>query len=332
MLQFNSTPRLRNVNRNSGRTLLEMMVALTIGMIILLFIGGIYMSSRQTFRIGNAISTMEDGASIVVGMLGENIRQAGYGEIVGSTLLGDPADNLVFQGRAVFGCTSGPFTAAVADPTGCAAGGSANFDALQIGMQGDTVVAAAQSFIPDCAGRQPAATAISVALPREGPLTYPQVRNAYYVNNIRANGIGSLMCQGSGGGAEAVLLEDVQQFKVFFGFDDLLYAGAPYPGANPTQAPSASPRSLHTAAEINAMPGTDPWASVVSVTVCVVLVSRPEEGSVASSSTGAYMPCPSTSAQATTQMARILTNDGLVRRTAQQTFSIRLRTEANPYR
>lgn len=319
--------------RNAGRTLLEMMVALTIGLVILLFIGGIYLSSRQTFRIGNAVSNMEDGASIVVGMLGENIRQAGYGEIVGSTLLGNPADNLVFQGRAVFGCTGGPFTAAVADPTTCAAGGSANFDALQIGMQGDTVVAAAQSFIPDCAGRLPAATNITVALPRAGPVTYPNVRNAYYVNNIRANGIGSLMCQGSGGGAEAVLLEDVQQFKVFFGFDDLLWAGPPYPGATPTVAPSASPRSFHTATEINAMAGVgDPWQSVVSVMVCVVLVSRPEEGAVASSSTGSYMPCPLTSAQATTQMARVLTNDGLVRRTAQQTFSIRIRTEANPFR
>jgi type IV pilus assembly protein PilW len=317
----------------AGRTLLEMMVALTLGLLILLFIGGIYLSSRQTFRIGNAVSYMEDGASIVVNMLGENIRQAGYGEIVGSTLLGDPTDNLVFQGRAVFGCAGGAFTIALDDPTQCAAGGSANFDALQIGMQGDTVVAAAQSFIPDCTGRVPLGANITVALPRQGPVTYPLVRNAYYVDNIRANGVGSLMCQGSGGGDPSVMLEDVQQFKVFYGFDDLLFAGAPYPGANPTQVPSPSARSIHTATEISAMAGAaDPWQSVVSVMVCVVLVSRPEEGSVASSSSGSYMPCPGTSAQASTQMARVLTSDGLVRRTAKQTFSIRARTEANPYR
>lgn len=89
-----------------GLTLVELMIALTIGLVLLLVIGSVYLSSRQAFRVQEDNARIQEGGRFALEIIGRSLKQAGYADIPFTGL------KVAFTGTAING-TNG--AAGVAD-------------------------------------------------------------------------------------------------------------------------------------------------------------------------------------------------------------------------
>ncbi len=338
-----------------GRTLVELLVSMAIGLVIAAFVAGIYLSSAQTARIANQAATIEDSGRTVMTLIGNSLRQAGYGEIVGTTVVADGNSaqlnrvaTLFDEERHLVGCSNGAAGtnarldgnwADVADPgiaINCATSGGGAManpvsgnDAVMVRYQGDTVRAAPQGVLNDCVGVAAPLTPFSTTSISAGHsvTSRPIVQNMYFVDG------GALRCNGNGSGAAGrteELISNVEQFKVYYGYDDVR-AGGTYESGGKLLQPTV--RSIRDAAYLSAA-GNASWDSVVAVYVCLVIRSDATERGV-TTSTGAaatYRRCPLGADEVTTTAGPIETpnTDGVLRRTYFQVFNVRARSSFDP--
>lgn len=72
------SPRGRSVRRRSlGLSLVELMIAMTLGLVVLLAVGEVYLSSSRTYRTQEALSRLQESARYALETLGYDIRMAG---------------------------------------------------------------------------------------------------------------------------------------------------------------------------------------------------------------------------------------------------------------
>ena len=64
--------------RQSGLSLMELMIAITIGFVVVAGVGYVYVSSRQTFRTQNSMSTIQENSRFALDTMSYDIRMAGY--------------------------------------------------------------------------------------------------------------------------------------------------------------------------------------------------------------------------------------------------------------
>jgi len=64
--------------KQSGLSLVELMVAVTIGLVLLTGVLQIYLGSKQTYRMQDALSRLQENGRIAIEMLQRDIRPAGY--------------------------------------------------------------------------------------------------------------------------------------------------------------------------------------------------------------------------------------------------------------
>ncbi len=64
--------------RQSGLSLVELMIALTIGFMIVAGVGYVYLGSRQAFRTQDSLSTIQENARYALDIMSQKIRMAGY--------------------------------------------------------------------------------------------------------------------------------------------------------------------------------------------------------------------------------------------------------------
>ncbi|MDR0250112.1 MAG: PilW family protein [Burkholderiales bacterium] len=68
-----------NTSRHqTGFTLVELMVSITIGLFLLAAMGGIYFSSSRIFSATGATTAMDENARAIFDLIGVNVRQAGF--------------------------------------------------------------------------------------------------------------------------------------------------------------------------------------------------------------------------------------------------------------
>jgi type IV pilus assembly protein PilW len=323
-----------------GRTLIELLVAIALGMLILLGVGGLYIASNQSTRAAVGVATSENVGNVALSLIGASIRRAGYGEIAG--FLGAPGGGearlrtLLYQGRSLAGCSNARFVSDTPsnDPFAagnCQAAGPSNPatgvwapDAVGLWFQADNVLGSPQQATQDCVGATPAAVAVPAVYASRAPAIVV-ISNTFYVQGNQ------LMCRGTAGTAQP-LLNGVEDLKVFYGFDDDAFRDI-----GRDMAPVA--RTVRRADWINSQP--DPtvasastlsaWDYVVSVTVCV-LVRTDEQGVSSDGNTVTYRGCPQTADQLLnpTSIATTTANDGRIRRAHLQTFGVRGRARPNP--
>lgn len=65
-------------NFRRGFTLIELMVSMTIGLMILLAVSSVYLSSQQTSRTNNALAYMQDNGRIALELLASHLSHAGF--------------------------------------------------------------------------------------------------------------------------------------------------------------------------------------------------------------------------------------------------------------
>lgn len=75
---YKSFTRQHNPARMQGLTLVELMIAMTLGMLIIVAIGYAYLGTRTSFRQQDALGRMQENARFVFEMLTNDIRLAGF--------------------------------------------------------------------------------------------------------------------------------------------------------------------------------------------------------------------------------------------------------------
>ena len=319
----------------AGASLVELMVGMTLSLIVVAAVAASFLVVSQGARSMTGLADIADTGEVTMMLLGDAIRQAGYAELVGSEVSLGPGDVEVYRTQTLLGdevhlmgCSGARLADDTADRPVCGAAVDADFDTLRVSFQSDTVLSPGQGPVTDCLG---------VAVPR-APLALdhvgrgrvadrPIVRNTYY------GAQGALWCRGNGRAAAATpfaqpqqLAANVEQFKVFYGFDDARYANSVAPDV------AASARSLRDAAFLNALPpDTRPWDFVVTVHVCMVIRSDPDitRGATASAG-GTFRRCPRDAVEAAGLLAEVPAPDRLLRRTVTKVFTVRARATANP--
>ncbi len=329
----------------AGRTLIELVIAIAIGLVIVMGVSALYFSSSGISRTANQISTAEQGGQLALLMIGDSLKLAGYGEIVGSDF--EARDQTLFDGAHVRGCTgrrfvdpipaytyvAGTYTPVPAPDLSCG-GAAVAGDALFVRFQAEPILAVmtpAESdriSIRDCLAQRVDARQLQAIDPAQlgrpgSGRTRRMIVNVFQLDPVN----NTLDCRGNGAAAFQTILNDVEEFRVFYRFDDAAFAAGAAGFTN--AAPLGG--SVRDAAFINGLAGVvDPWNYVVAVNVCLT-VRTTEMGH---STTGGAVPtsrCPATAAEAETGLALTAARtDGRLRRTFSHIFTLRSRATASP--
>ncbi|MGU7773549.1 PilW family protein [Burkholderia sp. MR1-5-21] len=161
-----------------AHTLLEVLVAMSVGLLVLAAVGALYHAQRVAQRRADDGFRMRDAAGTALVLIGQQIQMAGFRSLDSMTPSPWPP---------VFGCASarvrGDDAHAHCEP------GHASTDALLIRYVGDTVSTwpTANGQVSDCLGQ-------GVGVPGERPL----VSNRFDAHVSPSTGEPELYCEGSG--------------------------------------------------------------------------------------------------------------------------------------
>lgn len=241
--------------QQTGLSLVELIVAMVIGLTVVGAALSMYISSGFTSRGSSALSQMTEDASIALSLLRSQVAMAGYGRPIGVNM---STNALVkeYTGEAIFGCTGGPTAETKGSPLNsvtCTNNG-AQPDSITVLYQADvnnTVPTTATPPRPtDCLGNSFAA---------RGGLDIAE--NRYYVDS------NTLVCLGNGNASPQPLVENIQDMKILYGVAD----------ATGAASNGVAERYL-TAQQIagTTVPalGSTLWTRVTSARICIVVRSE----------------------------------------------------------
>jgi type IV pilus assembly protein PilW len=265
---------MKNKYKQSGRSLAEVMIALTIGLAMLAGITSLLVGSKQASRVSDDRSRLDEDGRLALNLLAFHIRMSGYGQLarstfelrdIGFTNLYDENEKIM---EGIEGC-SGGFSNPSSVIKVCILGAPAtNSDALINRYVVDSNNANLSTGVPtDCLG---SAVILSPAV----------VENRFYLVINPGSGRKELYCQGNGQtaagdvsfkNAPQPIAENVEDMKITYGF------GYDYAQEIDTQVVD---RFL-TASQVDAMPDPDPkgkgkgtrWSKVISAEICLVMRS-----------------------------------------------------------
>lgn len=302
----------------SGRTLLELMIALTIGLVILAALGVVYLSTTRTNRQSGDVSRMSEDAAIAFNLLGINLRMAGFSQPRALVLPGGAiidgvkqvAADRHFVGAAVRGCDHGfaDVKKGFYDLTCSAGTGPA---AIALRFEGDRFNTVPIGTTPsDCVNN-----AVTTATPSaiDATLTYALIDSRFVGQIGTTSNTPELLCAGSGGTGTAIFnAEPLTQFvdNVQFSYgvaadresrDVIQYMSASQVDTLPTSA--ANP--------VQMVDGR--WSRVVNIKACIVMRSENRN----QADTGTYIDCDGNPAASA---------DGYARRAFNSVYALRNRS------
>jgi hypothetical protein len=270
--------------------------------------------------------------------MGNAIRQAGYAEIVGRDIntaeqgANSRQQTLLANALHLAGCRNGSFAANQAglDAPVCPTAAGTAFDALMVSYQGGNVVGPNQSGVTDCLGNNPVNRALPAGHVGRNMVASgnrPMVQNFYFVDD------NTLMCRAGTANAQA-LIPNVQEFRIYYGFDNTRYSAASPMAAAPSGAlqiiPSAAQAYVDANflnAEADRLRASD---HVVSVYVCLVVRSTPGMGGLSTGVSTQFLGCPDSAAAVLQALPTRTNTDGGVYKTYTQVFTVRSRATSSP--
>jgi prepilin-type N-terminal cleavage/methylation domain-containing protein len=311
---------ISNRRLQRGRTLIELMVAITVATVIILGISAVYSASTHSARSATQMGSMNEDGALSLHLIGQAIKRSGYGEIIGTDFIAD--NQTLFDFPNVRACKSGTFVDAAAGNFDCTTVPNSP-DSLAVQFQGDSIASAAQRRTRNCVGGNPVATQITNTS-HPGYLTdVPLVVNVYGIS------AGTLACSGNGSPFQA-MAGNVEEFKVYFGYDEqaaddsIVGKAAMAPGASTiVDADFIRVKEASFVGRENSA-----WDFVVSVHLCAVAKTR--EGGTSVQNTGTYEGCPTTASEALGNGPTKTATDRAIRKQYRQVFTIRSQATQSP--
>ena len=292
-----------------GLSLVELMVALTIGLFLLGAVGIIYVNTATTSRSSTLESQMNEDAALALELLQQQIRLTGFSNV-------DASGNRLFPGQAVRGCDGG-FTDNEAGTAfaalACNAAG-AGPDALAVRyeaslLNSQSVTNAGVQFPGNCAHEAIAPwNALAEGAAAATPLALAD--NRYYIAND-VDGTPSLFCQGrtgAGFGNATALIPNIEDMQVQYAVTALPTVGNPIP--HQVAGYVDADHAVLGAPAIN-------WSRVAAIRVCLLARSARAvptgdnpvgtanpDGTTATAGLGTYIDCDGVSRTATDRFVR----------------------------
>ena len=230
----------------SGRSLVEVMISLTIGMVIVIALSAMFMANRQTYRTSDDKSRLDDEGRLALNMMAFHVRMAGYGTLLSTTesyvrennAEGTQTSNVALPAvytnnsdengvsvNAIRGCAGG-FENSSSDVSvlGCNAGSDSDAFLVRYVVDASSANVNADGVPTDCLG---AALKLQPAMPatsrRAASAAYYLVENRFFVQ--MNNGVPELYCQGNGGivlgenlkNPAQPIAENVERMKIVYG-------------------------------------------------------------------------------------------------------------------
>lgn len=168
-----------------GVSLVELMVAITIGLVVVLAVSSLYLGSRGTLRVQDEASRLDDSGRFALESIVRLLRIAGYVNWAGDS------------GAA-------PVRLAVSDPPPVQGADGTRSDSITLRFFGSTSGATADGAILDCLGQ---------SVPRDGN---PATRSE---NVLSVNASGALLCQATGMSSPQPLIDGVERLQFLYGVD-----------------------------------------------------------------------------------------------------------------
>jgi type IV pilus assembly protein PilW len=178
---------------NTGHTLLELVIAVALGLVVATGAVAAYRSQLRAFLLATDAARIHEAGMNTLTLVGEQIQMAGFSPA-------DDPQNLA--GSAVFGCAAGRPTGADASLT-CASLSNRS-DGIAVRYMGDTVSTwpSTSGQVTDCLGQTVGAAGVVVV-------------NRYHAKTSGTTGEPELYCEGSGNvGTAQPLVEGVEILRL----------------------------------------------------------------------------------------------------------------------
>ncbi|WP_165493171.1 PilW family protein [Hylemonella gracilis] len=245
-----------------GFTLLELMVALTMGMVVVGAGLAGYVATGRTGRLQATLVDMNESAQIGLTLLARELQQAGYGRPFGLRAVppGEASATLArtVMDRPIFGCAHGlkdnshrnqtsPWDASV-----CAPVVGPRDDVIEVSYEADLFNSSPTSggLPSDCLGSGLTASAVTLDESTGLSLSYYLTRNRYYLS-VGSSGRSELYCASAQGAPGQPLVDNVEGLRLWYG-----------------EADAAEPRRVvrYVGAE-----AVSDWNHVLSVRLCLLM-------------------------------------------------------------
>jgi len=286
----------------TGFTLVEMMVAMAIGLAVVGALANAALASFVTGRHTDALVQITEDAAFALAVMRQQVAQAGFSQPRGAT-----GDGLVLHRfTAISGCAAAGFNdlrAGIGVAGNCRPGDRDPdaSDALEVAFEASVLPGqASNGVLGGTDGAQPLD-----CLGNSFPKTHDDATgDDFWLNDSKFYVAGgSLLCHGPGNPAGAAVVQNVEMLQVTYGM-----------AAAPPGLPGAGQISWYGKAP---PPGSPLWANVISVNLCVQVRSAAQvlDRSV-TGTLGAWIDCRNEPRKA---------DDGYLRRTFTTTIVLQNR-------
>lgn len=295
-----------------GLSLIELLIAMTIGLVVIGAGASAYFSVSTNTRNATAMARMTEDASIALNILRAHISMAGYSQPVGSEAFTETLPDGTTRTYDIMTRAFKGGTAPAGDANHFIAGCDGSFTnpknkelnvadlACNAATQPDAI---AVVYEADPDGTYPDASGIATdclgnAVPVRTDLSAPTLRvasNKFYIDQDTQTSVKGLYCQGNGRTtappgndtlpsdlSAQMIVENIVDMKIWYGI-------------GPAGARPATPvaQAYLTASQLRDMAGTEKWSRVVSVRICVK-VRSPATIPVNASEQPSYIDCDGT--------------------------------------
>jgi type IV pilus assembly protein PilW len=265
--------------RQSGVTLVELMVGLVIGIVVSLAASALYLATRESSRAAQGHSDINDTGKIALDMIGRELQKAGFYPAQFTTPTDVVHSGRYYNGKAgakvafdtgIFGCDGAPYNPAT---HACATTVAAAPDSVIINYFSSPEFGASSLLgnTNDCNRQAVSADADNTAKAAAGlPLfvsnRFGLVGTSYTDAENNTVTTKSLYCHGNGADTSTTLQPAIQ------GIEDLVIRyGIGTDGT--TQSPSKFLTAANVTAAGTSADGLKPWQRVTAVSVCIVVRS-----------------------------------------------------------
>ncbi len=213
-MSFSSKP-YSSASRQRGRSIVEVMIAMTISLFVMATVLALVAGSSRGSRTQDSQSKLTENAQVALNLITGHLRMSGYSRPRVNAIPGASVAN--YEGAAVRGCEGGFVDSTEPDMSLTLCVGGAGSEAISIAYEADinnTLVQAAN--VPtDCLG-QPL-----LAQPSAFGGVFFVAENRFYIDAAAGDPV--LVCDGNGGpgfGNPQALISNVEDFQVLYGVSD----------------------------------------------------------------------------------------------------------------
>ena len=256
----------KNFEHSYGRSLVELMIALTISMVILIALVTLFITNKQTYRLTDDKARLDEEGRLALNLISFHVRMAGYGALINAkpvdalkmpfTNFMSPSQLLNYSGapklEAIQGCSGGFVDASLVIHT-CNNRDGADAITIRYVVDSNNANVNAANLPTDCLGQK--------------VIVKPSVvENRFFIATNPSTLRSELYCVGNGGTAANLtrltsspqpIVENVSDMRVSYGLD-----------LDGDQSVDA----FYSAESISELPEPN-WSRVVSAQICIVMMS-----------------------------------------------------------